>query len=97
MPGYPWMYESKLDLSHTEGKILTMQKLGVPYPDGFATQAADNAREQANNIAAQLHKTGIKDVDPDKEIIAVIAYLQRLGTDVKKPATHDHEQHAGAK
>ncbi|RPI69939.1 MAG: cytochrome-c oxidase, cbb3-type subunit II, partial [Ignavibacteriae bacterium] len=84
MPSYPWMYESDLDVSHTEGKILTMQKLGVPYPDGYASQAVADLKKQAADIAANLGGTGIEGVDANKEIIAMIAYLQRLGTDIKK-------------
>ncbi len=84
MPSYPWMYERDLDISHTEGKILTMQSLGVPYPDGFATEAVADLQEQAKGIADGLTQSGIADVDPNKEIIAVIAYLQRLGTDISK-------------
>jgi cytochrome c oxidase cbb3-type subunit I/II len=78
------MYESDLDVSHTEGKILTMQKLGVPYPDGYASQAVADLKKQAADIAANLGGTGIEGVDANKEIIAMIAYLQRLGTDIKK-------------
>jgi cytochrome c oxidase cbb3-type subunit I/II len=84
MPGYPWMYSTDLDVSHTEGKILTMQSLGVPYPDGFATKAVEDAKMQAQKIADNLSDSGIEGVDSKKEIIALIAYLQRLGTDIKK-------------
>jgi len=88
MPSYGWMYSTDLDVTHTEGKILTMQKLGVPYPDGFATKAVSDLQGQAQGIAENLNASGIKDVDPKKEIIALIAYLQRLGTDIKKaPST----------
>ena len=59
-----------------------MQKLGVPYPDGFDAQANDALVKQSAEIAADLEKAGIK-VDSKKEIIALIAYLQRLGTDIK--------------
>jgi cytochrome c oxidase cbb3-type subunit I/II len=78
------MYTVDLDVSHTEGKILTMQKLGVPYPDGYASQAVADLQAQAATIAEDLGNAGIKNVDPKKEIVAVIAYLQRLGTDIKK-------------
>ncbi|MBK7412514.1 MAG: cytochrome-c oxidase, cbb3-type subunit I [Ignavibacteria bacterium] len=84
MPSYGWMYTVDLDVSHTEGKILTMQKLGVPYPDGYATKAVADLQAQAATIADDLGNAGIKNVDPKKEIVAVIAYLQRLGTDIKK-------------
>ena len=84
MPSYSWMYSTDLDITHTEGKILTMQKLGVPYPDGYAQQAVADLTAQSKEIVANLDQSGIKNVDPRKEIIAVIAYLQRLGTDIKK-------------
>jgi cytochrome c oxidase cbb3-type subunit I/II len=88
MPTYPWLYSDKLDLRHTEGKILTMQKLGVPYAEGFASKAVDDLNAQAEGIAESLRSSGIEDVNADREIIAMIAYLQRLGTDIKKaPAT----------
>ena len=84
MPGYPWMYTTNLDISHTEGKIITMQRLGVPYPPGFEKQAVANLQQQAGEVAGRLSQAGIKGVDANKEIIALIAYLQRLGTDIRK-------------
>ncbi|MBS1562266.1 MAG: cytochrome-c oxidase, cbb3-type subunit I [Bacteroidetes bacterium] len=87
MPGYTWMYENDLDISHTEGKIITMKKLGVPYPDGYESQATADLQAQAAKIADNLRSSGFKDVDQKKEIVALIAYLQRLGTDVKKNAS----------
>ena len=35
MPAYTWIYDAPLDTSHTEGKIITLRKLGVPYPAGY--------------------------------------------------------------
>jgi len=87
MPGYTWMYENDLDLSHTEGKIITMKKLGVPYPEGYESLATADLQAQAAKIAENLKASGFKDVDQKKEIVALIAYLQRLGTDVKKSAS----------
>lgn len=81
MPAYPWLYDDKLDVSHTEGKIITLRKLGVPYPEGYETQATADLMAQAEKIAAGLQKSGAQ-VTADKEIIALIAYLQRLGTDI---------------
>jgi cytochrome c oxidase cbb3-type subunit I/II len=83
MPGYPWLYDTDLDVSHTEGKIITMQQLGVPYESGFESKAVGDLQSQATGIAEKLTAAGIKNVDSNKEIIALIAYLQRLGTDIK--------------
>jgi cytochrome c oxidase cbb3-type subunit I/II len=60
-----------------------MQKLGVPYPAGYDKVANEDLVKQANEIASDLKKNSVG-VKPDKEIIAVIAYLQRLGTDITK-------------
>ena len=86
MPAYTWMYDTKTDYSHTEGKIITLRKLGVPYPAGYELKALDEAKAQAAKITANLVQSGEK-VDPEAEIIALIAYLQRLGTDIKAQET----------
>jgi cytochrome c oxidase cbb3-type subunit I/II len=83
MPGYPWLYRAALDTSHTEGKIIALRRLGVPYQDGFEHQAVQDLRAQAARLATDLRAAG-QPAEADREIIALIAYLQRLGTDVKK-------------
>ena len=63
-------------------KIKAMKRLGVPYPDGYENNAIKDMEKQANKIAASLKKDGIETL-PDREIIALIAYLQRIGKDIK--------------
>jgi len=82
MPAYPWLIEQKLDLSQTAAKISALRTVGVPYPAGYEDQALTEIGTQAKAIAANLKKEGVA-VESDKEIIAMIAYLQRLGTDIK--------------
>lgn len=82
MPAYPWLITQDLDKKTTPAKIRAMQILGVPYPAGFDQEAIAHLDAQANEIAKDLQANQI-DVSPDKEIIAMIAYLQRLGTDIK--------------
>ena len=82
MPPYPWLLEKDIDFSTTAKKIRAMQKLGVPYPKGYDKIANEDLRKQAQKIADNLKKEKIN-ADPNKEIIAMIAYLQRLGTDIK--------------
>ncbi len=82
MPPYPHMIEDDLDTTTTAAKIRAMQKLGVPYPDGYDVYANTDLMNQANDITKDLEKDGIK-VMSNKEIVAIIAYLQRLGTDIK--------------
>lgn len=83
MPAYPWLIENDLDISTTAAKIKAMQTLGVPYEQGFAEKANDDLMIQADEIAADLKMDKIK-ANSKKEIIAIIAYLQRMGTDLKK-------------
>ncbi|WP_295670355.1 cytochrome-c oxidase, cbb3-type subunit I [uncultured Mucilaginibacter sp.] len=82
MPNYDWFITQKLDTSLTARKINAMRTLGVPYPAGYDKIANSDLDKQAKGIAADLAKNHIK-VSSDKEVIAIIAYLQRLGTDIK--------------
>lgn len=82
MPPYPWLITQTLDISTTEAKIKAMQTLGVPYRKGFELEANDKLKQQAEEISADLKQNNIN-VKSDKEIIALIAYLQRLGADIK--------------
>jgi cytochrome c oxidase cbb3-type subunit I/II len=82
MPPYPWLMTRKLDTKPTVAKIKLMRRLGVPYPDGYETQAMADLKSQAEGIAAGLQQSGAP-VEADREIIALIAYLQRLGTDIR--------------
>ncbi|MDF3078951.1 MAG: cytochrome oxidase Cbb3 [Sphingobacteriaceae bacterium] len=82
MPTYPWLIEQQLDTVSTASKIKAMRRLGVPYAPGYEALANQDLDNQAQNISADLEKDNIK-VKSDREIVAVIAYLQRLGVDVK--------------
>ncbi|MCU0371533.1 MAG: cytochrome-c oxidase, cbb3-type subunit I, partial [Bacteroidales bacterium] len=83
MPTYPWLIRNNLDVSHTARKIRIMQSLGVPYEEGYDKKANADLMNQAQQIAGGLKSAGIE-VGAEKEIIALIAYLQRLGTDISK-------------
>jgi cytochrome c oxidase cbb3-type subunit I/II len=83
MPSYAFLIDHELDTATTPSKIKAMQTLGVPYATGYATIANKELMEQAKLIAANLKLDGIE-VGPNKEIISVSAYLQRLGTDINK-------------
>jgi len=82
MPPYEWLINQQLDTTTTRSKISAMRSLGVPYPEGFESKANAKLDAQAKGIAADLKQNNIK-VKSDREIIAIIAYLQRLGTDIK--------------
>jgi cytochrome c oxidase cbb3-type subunit I/II len=82
MPPYPWIIRDKLNTSDTEKKIRAMQSLGVPYPQDFEKEALNDLYRQAEEIALRLKDQGVE-VEANREIIALIAYLQRMGIDIK--------------
>ncbi|MBP7256521.1 MAG: cytochrome-c oxidase, cbb3-type subunit I [Chitinophagales bacterium] len=82
MPTYPFLYEKEIDMASTKSKIHAMRQLGVPYPKGYEAIANADLEKQAKSITEDLKKNDIEIVS-NKEIIAIIAYLQRLGTDIK--------------
>ncbi len=82
MPRYPWLLDDDIDADLTAGKINVLRKLGVPYAEGYEVTANDDLYRQAAQIVANLEGAGIE-TDADKEIVALIAYMQRLGTDIK--------------
>ncbi len=93
MPQYPWLIKNDLDISQTVNKINAMVTLGVPYSQFELDKAVYLLKNQAKEIENNLRQ------DPEfvknygdahienKEIVAIIAYLQRLGTDIKAEAT----------
>ena len=82
MPSYAWLNDRRVDLDATPAKVEAMRTLGVPYaPDAAATATAD-ARAQAQTVTDDLRAQGIT-VAPDSQMVALVAYLQRLG---KPPA-----------
>ena len=98
MPSYQWLIKDKLDKTHTETKLKTMVTLGVPYTEEDIANAQQNMLDQGTRIEKNLYsdpdfaetyeadkKAGGADFIEmrNREIVAVIAYLQRLGTDIK--------------
>lgn len=99
MPRYPWLIYQGLDKLATQAKMRTMVKLGVPYEpkqiqDAYADmyiQAAkivkdiyEESPDIKMRIEEQQQQQGSRFIPLEsREIIALIAYLQRLGTDIK--------------
>ena len=83
MPAYPFLMEQDIDTSETGAKIRAMQKLGVPYEKGYDKIANSELMQQAGIITEVLKADSIR-ISPNKEVIAVIAYMQRLGKDISK-------------
>ncbi|MFD2598519.1 cytochrome-c oxidase, cbb3-type subunit I [Sphingobacterium corticis] len=82
MPAYPWLIEQEINYDDLSKKLAVMKTLGVPYTDAEVKNAVANATKQAQEITTALEANDVE-VSNDREIIAIIAYLQRLGTDIK--------------
>jgi cytochrome c oxidase cbb3-type subunit I/II len=91
-----------IDVRQTPKKISAMQQLGVPYPVGYANQAVNDLEKQALEIVADLEKEemiqqileveGVSDLT-HSQMVALIAYLQRIGTDIKALPVNLHPEH----
>jgi cytochrome c oxidase cbb3-type subunit I/II len=90
MPPYPWLLDDPIDTSLTGAKIRAMQTMGVPYPKGYDRIANKELMLQATSIRLSLLGEKIE-TPANREVIALIAYLQRLGRDI---ALTPHEQTA---
>jgi len=84
MPPYAFMMESPLDLSLTQRKLEVLHDLGHGYDEAQIRNAVEDARAQAERVAASLRKDGkaLSDAEAHSETIALIAYIQHLGTDI---------------
>ncbi|MFZ1369911.1 MAG: cbb3-type cytochrome c oxidase subunit II, partial [Ferruginibacter sp.] len=83
MPAYPFLLTQNIDTASTASKINAMRSLGVPYEKGYGKQANQDLLAQANGIRINLKIEGIE-VPANREVIALIAYMQRLGKDISK-------------
>jgi cytochrome c oxidase cbb3-type subunit I/II len=78
MPPYPWLFEKDTDFDALPRKIAAMRILGVPYPDWTDEQVLQMAYNQADAITRDLEEN-FRATDRQKQIVALIAYLQKLG------------------
>ncbi len=84
MPPYPWLLDDDIDTTYTAAKIRVLQTLNTPYAKGFDEMAVTKLKVQAESIAKEMKSQGVQQEElAQKEIVALIAYLQRLGTDIK--------------
>ncbi|MDQ3036658.1 MAG: cytochrome-c oxidase, cbb3-type subunit I [Myxococcota bacterium] len=94
MPPYAHLATTHVDFDGTRGKLRAMQTLGVPYSEADVAHAGDDARAEARRIATGLE--GEAEVDPDSQLVALVAYLQRLGREQPRfPVERAEERDAG--
>jgi cbb3-type cytochrome c oxidase subunit II len=83
MPPYAFLLERRIDPRDVTASVVALRRLGVPYDNATVEQVARHMNAQAAYITRSLAAAQI-DTEPDREIIALIAYLQRLGQDGRR-------------
>ena len=96
MPNYAWFAKKDINLDLIPNKIRAMQTLGVPYPEGYDQLAVDDLIKQAEEIVADLKRSGI-DIEPTKQMVAMIAYMHKLGGDIEPASTLNNDSHENGK
>ena len=86
MPAYPWMLRDRTDFGSLKRKLEVLHQVGVPYTDAQIANASADARAQAKKIADALVAQGGPRNMEDREVVALIAYLQKLGKAAAVPA-----------
>lgn len=82
MPEYTWLYGEKTEYDVLPKKLRVLKSVGVPYTDDDIAYAIEHAKKQAKEITLGMQSSGVEAKMQNKKIIALIAYLQRLGTDL---------------
>lgn len=82
MPPYTWLFKQTYDPVDIQASLRALARVGVPYTEADISGAPAAMQAEATEIVARLKQSGI-DAGSDREIIALIAYLQRLGKDGK--------------
>jgi len=85
MPTYAHFATTTIPWDVIPKRVGVMAMLGVPYGDAINNSVA-MAKAQATSVAADIHSAGGPANLEDKELVAIIAYIQRLGRDAALPA-----------
>lgn len=80
MPPYAFLLEWRIDPEDVAASVRALNRLGVPYEDTSLEAIRSSIDAQAATIVRNLAGANIE-TEPDREIVALIAYLQRLGRD----------------
>jgi cytochrome c oxidase cbb3-type subunit I/II len=79
MPPYPTLATAHVDVARTEDKLRALRSVGVPYEPKEIQAARADEEAQGAEIAKSLRDEGVGSADPQSEIVALTAFLQRLG------------------
>jgi cytochrome c oxidase cbb3-type subunit I/II len=84
MPSYAWLADWTVDPADIQASLRALQRAGTPYTDQQIADAPASMKAEADGIVASLATANVT-VEPDREIVALIAYLQHLGKDRPSP------------
>ena len=88
MPSFAALEKQDLNFRTIPDRVKAASYLGAPYPEDTLENSIAIAKLQAAEIAKAIVAQNGPEGLQDKQVIAVIAYLQRLGIDIyKTPAT----------
>jgi cytochrome c oxidase cbb3-type subunit I/II len=87
MPAYAWLLRDRTDFGSLQRKLTVLNRTGVAYAPEQIQNASQDARTQARKIAENLRTQGGPQGLEEREIVALIAYLQKLGKGAPAPAT----------
>src|SRR5690554_6814861 len=94
MPRYPWLLTKRISYDDLPGRMRALRRVGLPYSEEEVRDAVALAQAQAAEIAAEIAAQGGPEGLEDREITALVAYLQSLGTHLQgAPAEPDLEEH----
>ena len=83
MPSYPHLLTDPLPFTVIQSRVDVMAMLGVPYGADALDHADGMAQHQATELATKLRDEGGPAGMEGKDVIALIAYMQRLGRDIQ--------------
>ena len=83
MPPYPWLHENRIDPADVRASVKALQRVGVPYSDAEVAGVPEQIARAGRQHRARTWRAWASGRAPDREIVALIAYLQRLGRDGK--------------
>jgi cytochrome c oxidase cbb3-type subunit I/II len=87
MPSYEHLLEEELDFDAIAPHVKAAAYLGAPYSEEELNNTAEVAFKQAEAVAAEIVAQGGPPSTFDKQAIALIAYLQRVGIDLFRTET----------
>jgi cytochrome c oxidase cbb3-type subunit I/II len=97
MPSYAWLLDKSLSVEDIPSRMTAMRTLGVPYTEADIRNGIELAKVQAAEIAAKIEQQKGPGGLADKQIVALIAYVDRLGRDLFKTPAAPPPAAAGAK